>query len=231
MSKKVIYAVVLALLFLGILGFAIFRSLGSAEVIAEERKRVKKAKSPSKTKTSETSKSIVYEQDRVSLAERDDNPEKNDHKSRSESPNNAKLEKYRTREISYSDPVNDRVLGDPRWAATNSKEELERVEKAFEIPAINPDIIRLSRQRSIDVIKPIVRKCYEELLIEKPDAKGRFVVEWMAEKTGKISEVRMGLNPFLDIPSFTECIINRSQNLTFETNAEDIFVEYPFAFL
>jgi len=134
-----------------------------------------------------------------------------------------------TRSISYSDPINDRVLGDPRWAATNSREELEAIERAFDVKPEDPDIIRFSRQRSIDKVKPVVFACFDALKKEKPNAKGRIIVEWMAEKGGKITHLKLGPNVDLRYPSFTDCILENAQNLSFRNEGEDHFIEYPFA--
>ncbi len=223
MSNKVILSIVLSLVCLAVLAFFTLKKNipNEANLTKELAKKNKKPTRKPKAKT-------IYQQ--VIVEENPDTDTENgDQFDKVVIKNNRKP--YRTRTIVYSDPVNDRILGDPKWAATTSKAELEHVEKAFETAPEDPTIISLSRQQSIDAIKPVVNKCYQELLVKEPTAKGRIALEWLARSSGEISNVKLGANVDLRFPSFTTCILTRTRNLKFETSAEDIFVEYPFAFL
>lgn len=140
-----------------------------------------------------------------------------------------KPRKKKSRSVSYSDPINDRILGDPNWAAKTPEYITQKIEKVFEHSPEDPDILRFSRQHSINVVKHEVLVCFTALKNIEPKAKGRIIVQWTASMQGKIEKLSIGPNLYLRYPSFTNCILENASNLVFDTEAwVDIDVQYPF---
>jgi hypothetical protein len=140
------------------------------------------------------------------------------------------------KKFGWKDPVNQRVLGDPKWMAKPSREMQERITKAMERHAPEPDprIKPMERRLAVEAIRPIVDRCFTQAQANVPGLVGRAIVIFEASsngKTGVIKNVRFGAVVKLDEdPGFRDCVILNAEGLGFDTTepGEARTVEYPF---
>ncbi len=138
----------------------------------------------------------------------------------------------------WDDPVNERVLGDPKWMAQPSREMQEQIRNASKkyIREPDPRIKPMERRLAIEAIRPIVDRCFEQAQANVPGLIGRAIVIFEASSAGRkgvIKNVRFGAVVKLDQdPNFRNCVISNAEGLGFDATeaGDERTVEYPFFF-
>lgn len=135
----------------------------------------------------------------------------------------------------WADPVNAKVLGRKTWMAPLDQQETQRIDDVFDrarAARVDPRISHRDRRTSIETVRKVVDRCYEELARRVPGSRGRLIVAWESGATagtGWVREVRIGANHRLEDPTFEACIVDGAEGLTFPaTDGESRTVEYPF---
>ncbi len=140
-------------------------------------------------------------------------------------------------QTTWNDPENQKVLGDKRWMAVESPEENARIRALLDKPMPNdPRATPLDRRISIDLLKPEVEFCVENVRRTNPAAKGRLVVSYDLSASGETAVIQNAdVDPiigFEGVVGLRECIVDRIQGRTFDASrdGEPLRVEYPFFF-
>lgn len=136
----------------------------------------------------------------------------------------------------WDDPVNERVLGDPKWMAQPTLEMQEQVRAASKKYIREPDlrIKPTERRLAIEAIRPVVDRCFEQAQANVPGLIGRAIVIFEASSAGTkgvIKNVRFGAVVKLDQdPTFRTCVISNAEGLGFDATeaGDERTVEYPF---
>jgi hypothetical protein len=91
------------------------------------------------------------------------------------------------------------------------------------------DQLAESVQASIKENRAPVHHCYEKELKDRPDLKGRVVLEWDIAPTGIVSRI-VALESF--DKEVSECLIDVIQEIKFKPNAQGNYgrIQYPFEF-
>ena len=135
----------------------------------------------------------------------------------------------------WADPVNAKVLGRKTWMAPLDDQESERINDIFErarAARVDPRISHRDRRTSIETVRKVVDRCYEDLVRRVPGSRGRLIVAWESGATaasGWVRDVRIGANHGLRDAAFEACILDGAEGLTFPAADGDArTVEYPF---
>ena len=135
----------------------------------------------------------------------------------------------------WSDTTNARVLGQKTWMAEVSDEENARIDEVFEKARAarhDPSLSSRDRRSSIEVVRSVVDRCFEDLQKRQPGVQGRLILAWesgASDGRGWIRDPRITTNYKLGEPQFESCILGGLAGLTFAAaDGEPITVEYPF---
>jgi len=137
----------------------------------------------------------------------------------------------------WEDPVNEEVLGEKRWMARPSPEEVARIERILNEPRDDPQARydrNLDRRSAIETVRTAVDRCVAEVRETSPEAIGRVSIIFDFDTTsgqGVISDGRIGKIWKLDeYPEFQPCVERGLANLRFQASTDDniMEVEYPF---
>lgn len=140
-------------------------------------------------------------------------------------------------ESSWDDSVTQDGLGEKRWMARPSDEEIAQIESVLNQERVDPEARALrnrDRRSAIETVRAVVDECVGLVREEHPDAIGRVSVVFDFDTTGAFGMIkngRVGLVWKLDeYPGFVTCVERGVADLRFESGTNDTVmeVEYPF---
>lgn len=128
----------------------------------------------------------------------------------------------------WSDPVNQRVLGERRWMPEPGQAELDRIDGILNTPMPATLLGVEAREQAISEMKWHIEACHTKF-----PTGGRLVVIWQISADGKLATSRdVRLGPVVDVVDerFLGCVVSFVPSASPTTERFQMTVEYP-AFL
>jgi len=136
---------------------------------------------------------------------------------------------------SFFDPVKDFENSDKQelqGLKDIANEDVETVEDTEEPLPIPEEEKSSYLEEIISVKRPLLKKCYENYLLDNPMATGELVVEFTLNSSGRVSSAKVKDSSFFRSEAFKLCIVNVFKQIRSRPFSGDhIQVTYPIEFM
>jgi len=112
------------------------------------------------------------------------------------------------------------------------KDEISEQQEGIEPQPIPEEDKSSYLEEIISIKRPLLKKCYENYLLDNPMATGELVVEFTLSSNGKVSSAKVKDSSFFRGESFKLCIVNVFKQIKSRPfSGEHIQVSYPIEFM